>query len=454
MNKIAKLGVALCALLAPSFAIAEEVTISMWGRVDPTGPLRIGNIVRASEQLNDMLAASGSDITVKVDVIENPAKGWDVDALDLLKAFAVGRGPDIYLVRHDLLAEFVDAGYAANMDEFMDANPWYFDDVIPAIYGATTYKGSRWGIAQDSEIRQFFINKDMLREIGKSEEFIAGLGQSILDGDFTFTQLGELTKEVVDAGAADYGILHRPNIGPEFTLMFMTNGVKFQDAETGDLLFPKAEMLKTFEWFKWAVDNKVISADNTNMSWGDIASAFKQERAFAYHHGVFTLPWQLGDENGNTWPEDKEGYFNKIDWLMMPPAEKGGKALTLTTPIAYVISEQSEHKELAQHLLGLATLPWYNSVHAVTTFHTPILAGQASMTMMKDQWALREAAPYLEMTTFQPIHPKWGTYLSLIYKAIQGIETGRLSPEEAVDFVASEASAEIGDGFVITESAS
>ncbi len=74
-------------------ASAEEVTIKLWARADRSGPLRAGNIVAAAEPLNAGLKAAGSDTTVKVDVFEGPATGFDADALDILKAFSVGGRP-------------------------------------------------------------------------------------------------------------------------------------------------------------------------------------------------------------------------------------------------------------------------------------------------------------------------------------------------------------------------
>ena len=77
-------------------AYAEEVTVKLWARADRSGPLRAGNIVAAAEPLNAALKAAGSDKTVKVEVFEGPATGFDADALDILKAFSVNQGPDVY----------------------------------------------------------------------------------------------------------------------------------------------------------------------------------------------------------------------------------------------------------------------------------------------------------------------------------------------------------------------
>ena len=76
---------ALSSLAAPPAATAEEITLKLWSRADRSGPLRAGNIRAAAEQLNRMLAAAGSDKVVRIEVHENNAKGFDADALDLMK---------------------------------------------------------------------------------------------------------------------------------------------------------------------------------------------------------------------------------------------------------------------------------------------------------------------------------------------------------------------------------
>jgi inositol-phosphate transport system substrate-binding protein len=100
--KPAALGAALVLPMAAANieVAAEEVTIKLWSRADRSGPLRTGNIVAAVEPLNAALKAAGSDTTVKVEAFENPAEGYDQDALDLLKAFSVGQGPDVYVAAH------------------------------------------------------------------------------------------------------------------------------------------------------------------------------------------------------------------------------------------------------------------------------------------------------------------------------------------------------------------
>jgi inositol-phosphate transport system substrate-binding protein len=446
----AALGVVL---LGASFvqAAAEDVTIKMWTWADRSGPLRSGNIVAAGKQLNDMLAASGSSTRVKVDVYEDNADGFDTDALTLLKAFAVNKGPDVYVAAHEWIGEFARNGYAMDLDKTVADNQWAFGDVVPVLWNATKYQGKIYAIPQDTEIRMIFYNKDMLRKIGKTEEFIDSIPTEVASGQMTAADWGELVKEVVDKGAAKLGQLHRPNVGPDYLMSFAAFGVQWQDPKTGKLLLQVQPMQKALEWFNWMARNNATPPDNTAMSWDDIQNAFKQGRAFAYHHGIWTMSWQLGDHNGATWPTDQEGYFKKIGWIPMPAGEKGGKTANLSHPVVYIVNPKSPHADLAAQLVAIATLPYYNVAHAVGSYHLSVLNGAKSMPAYQKAWPLAVASDMLPDTSFMPNNPDFPKYNAVLFKALQGVETGRLSPEDAVSFLQDELQSELGDELEIVQ---
>ncbi len=454
-----KFGVLSAALvgLATSFAgpvAAEEITVKVWARADRSGPLRAGNIVEAADAVNAWLRAAGTGRSVKVEVFESPATGFDADALELLKACAVGRCPDLYVASHTWIGEFARSGYAMDLDDFVKRHPWAFGDVIPVFWEATKYNGRIHAVPQDSESRMIFFNKDHLRRIGKDEAFIETLPDKVKAGEFTIWDFSELAKEVVQRGVARFGLLHRPNVGPDYIMTFAAFGAKLFDERSGKLLLPRKELGAALSWFAWNAANGVTPRNNTQMSWDEIQSAFKQEKAFAYHHGVWTLPeFQLGDAKGATWPTDREGYFDKIGWILMPPAEKGGRPANLTHPIVYLVNPKSANAELAALLVAQVTLPYYNTKHAVTTAHTAILHGQLSMPAYREAWYLEEAAKLLPWSTFQPQHPDFARYNQLLYKALQGVETGRLEVDAAIEFLEEEATRELKDQLKVVDSA-
>jgi len=440
---------AIGSAIAPNIASAEEITLKLWSRADRSGPLRAGNIVAAADQLNRMLAATGSDTTVKIDVHENNAKGFDADALDLMKAFAVEKGADIYVAAHEWIGAFVEAGYAYQLDDHIAANPELYGDVIEPLWQSVGYKGGIYGIPQDSEVRMFFYDKQMLRDIGKDEAFIEGLPAQVESGEFTLYDLVDLAKEVVDGGAAKYGFLHRPNVGPDFQMLMASFGIDLYDEEQGKLQMSESKLAAFFEWLKYAVDQGALPDNMTSWVWDEVHAAFRTERStFMKFHGIWNIPPQM-EARGFTGEED---YFNAIGWLHSPPAEKGGTPSNLSHPIIYVVSPTSEHPELAAYLVGLASQNVLNTEHAVTTGHTPINYGQASMPrFIEDGWALRAGAPMLKYSTFMPNHAKIGQYNASVYIGIQAVETSRLDPKEAAAFVVDEMQNELGDDVIILE---
>ena len=383
--------VASCGLVMPVFA--DDMTIKLWSRADRSGPLRAGNIVRAAELLNKKLAAVGSDLTIKVDVHENNAKGFDADALDLFKAFAVDKGPDIFVAAHEWIGAFAAEGFALNLEEHIAQYPEYYSDIIPVLWESTKHQGARYAIPQDSEIRMFFYRKDMLREIGKSEEFIESLPEQVDKGEFTIWDLSKLAKEVVDGGAAQYGIIHRPNVGPDFLMSMASFGFDAFDEATGKLQASRSAMQAFFEWIQWNAENGVTPKNNTSMSWDTINSLLPQGKAFIKHHGVWDVPRQI---KLGGWEDSEEDYFNKVGWIHSPAAEKGGTPANLSHPIVYAVNAKSQHKDLSALLVAIASQNYFNTAHAVTTAHTGINHGQAAMPEYQAAWSLRASDPYVE----------------------------------------------------------
>ncbi len=441
-------AVALVGLTAPAPVAAEDVTLKLWARADRSGPLRAGNIVAAADELNRMLAAAGSDTQVKIEVHENNADGFDADSLDLLKAFAVDKGPDLYVAAHEWIGAFVEAGYAYQLDDHIAANPELYDDIIDTLWQSTRYKGGTYGVPQDSEVRMFFYNKDKLRQIGKDEAFIEGLPARVDSGEFTLYDLVDLAKEVVDGGAAKYGFVHRPNVGPDFQMLMASFGIDLYDEDQNKLQISESKLADFFTWVKYAVDQGVLPDNITAWSWDEVHQAFRGEDSFMKFHGIWNVPTQQEVMN----LPDAEAYFHKIGWLNSPAAEKGGQPANLSHPIIYVVSATSEHPELAAYLVGLASQPYLNTEHAVTTGHTPINYGQQSMPrFVEDGWALRAGAPMLKYSTFMPNHAQIGPYNAIIYKGLQAVETGRLDPKEAAVFVVDEMESELGDDVIILD---
>ncbi len=454
MRKLVSLS--LTALLVSGLmahtAVADVIKLKLWTLNDRNAPMRTVNIEEAAVVLNQQFADAGVDRKIVIDSHASAVQGWDDLALDTLKAFGVNQGPDIVLLPHEWIGEFARNGYAMPMDGQIKANPWVYADILPVLWEAMKYQGKVYGIPQDAEIRMFFYNKDMLRKIGKDETFIDSLPARVDSGDFTLDDLTALAKEVVDRQVAPIGMLHRPNVGIDYLMVFAACGARFMDEKTGKLLFAKKETQAALSWYARNVAAGVTPTDNTAMSWDAIQTAFKQEKAFLFHQGIWAMAWQVNDSFGPAWPADKAGYTHKIGWIAAPALVRGGKPANLSHPIAYVVSNKSQYKDLAAQLVAIASLPYYNNRHDISSYHTAISHAQAAMPQYTDNWALSEAGKMMKNITFVPNHARFGDYNRVLFKGLQAVETKRMTPAQAVDFIADELETQLGKDVEIVDS--
>ncbi|MQQ07528.1 extracellular solute-binding protein [Epibacterium sp. SM1979] len=437
--------VATTGLVAPAFA--EDVTIDLWSRADRSGPLRPGNIVAAAEQLNRAFEAAGSDTRVVVNLIETNAKGFDADALNLLKAHSVGETPDIIVAAHEWIGSFVEAGLAANLEGHIAANEAMYADIIPNLWNSVMYKGERYGIPQDSEVRMFFVNNDILRSAGKDEAFIAALPGKVEAGEFTMYDWCDLAAEAVESGAAKYGWVHRPNVGPDFQMAMASFGIDIYNEDEAKLQITKSGLENYYDWLGYCVNNGSLPADMTTWTWDSTHAAFRGGESMGKFHGI----WNVGKQLDAFGLDGKEAYFDKLTWIHAPAGEKGGQPKNLSHPIVYVVGD-TENKELAALLVAMASQHVPNTAHAVGTNHTPINYGQIAMPEFQEKgWALIAGTPMLKYAEFMPNHAKIGQYNAITYTGVQAVETGEMTPAEATEMVIEELEIELGDDVIILD---
>lgn len=449
-------GVKLSALLVSAAALAgsiapqvcaEEVTFELWSRQDPSGPLRSGNVEKAAERLNAALKAEGADTQVKVEVRQSPAPGFDEDALQLLRVYGIGEGPDMFVQAHEWICAFAQDGFVLDLEKYIAANPAPFEGIFPSLWEATKCHGDRYAIPQDAEARMFFYNKGLLREAGYDDAFIESLPDRVLAGEVTMDDLSAIAQQVVEKTDAQYGILHRPSVGPDYIMVFQSYGNSFQDEETGSLLLEPDKLAEAFGWFERNVENGVTPANNTAMEWDTIRAEFyANNNAAFWMYGI----WDLGSRAFPTYglPQDETEFNKNWGWIAAPPVEKGGKPSSLTHPIIYAVSADTEHPDLAVRLLGFASDADLNTDHAVTSTHIGIKQEQLNDPRYQEAWPLARATELLEYTKFLPNNPGFGDLNRIIYQGLQGVESGRLSAEEAAQFVVDEAEAQLDDVIV------
>ena len=150
-----------------------------------------------------------------------------------------------------------------------------------------------------------------------------------------------------------------------------------------------------------------------------------------------------------TYKVPEQDLWNNVGFTLIPAAQRGGKPVTLSHPLVYMVAAGSPQQELALRLIADATTPQLNSQHSVTSAHLAILTTQSKdPTYQKDKFLL--ATQYmLDYTTFIPNHPKFGTYDEVVFRFLTAVEQGQVMPKQAADQVVSELKTQLKDELIV-----
>ena len=405
------------------------------------------NFLVAERDLNTDLEAMGDPRRVKVEVIQDNMD-WGPYVTEFVLGYGAGESPDIWLTGHEYIGVQAEAGRIIALDELIKEFP-IFNLVFDTLWDSSIYKGEIWGVPQDAEARPLYWNKILLKKLGWSDVEIEALPGKIEKGEFTLYDMLETAKQAVDKGVVKpgNGFWTRPSNGPDFTALYYAFGGETIDSATGKLVFDKTAGQKYYQFFYDAAQ-KYGSMGGLGLGWSD-----------AWHPGVSggkVLFWIGGTWQWAEWAEvflkdlGGEAYmWENFGFGLIPAAEKGGKPNSLTHPLAYLVSSQCKHPDLAVALIAKVTNYGPNTRHAIASTHLGILKGQTDYKFYKESRLLSEALYMLDYTTFLPNNPNWGTYSTITYEALAAIVAGEFTPQEAVGFVVEGLNRELGDKVII-----
>ncbi len=405
------------------------------------------NFIVAEQDLNADLEAIGDSRRVKVEIIQDNLE-WGPLITEFVLSYGVGEAPDIWLTGHEYIGAQAEAGRIIPLGGMIEEFP-IFNLVFDNLWVCTMYKGKIWGVPQDAEARPLYWNKTLLNKLGWSDEEIAALPGKIEKGEFTLYDMLGTAKQAVDKGVVKpgNGFWTRPKNGPDFTPFYYAFGGETINPATGKLVYDKTAGLKYYKFFYEAAQ-EYGSMGCLGLDWSE-----------AWHPGVSggkVLFWVGGTWQWAEWAEKflkdlgGEAYmWENFGFGLIPAAEKGGKPNSLTHPMAFLVSSQCKHPDLAVALIAKVTNYGPNTRHAIASTHLGILKGQTDYLFYKGSRLLSEALYMLDYTTFLPNSPNWGTYSSITYEALAAVVSGDFTPEEAMDFVVEGLNRELGDKITI-----
>ncbi len=430
----------------------EEVTLVARCKASPPHENgRCDNLVSAVGAANQALIEAGDNRRIALETIQDDAD-WGDYKTEFELASNAGEAPDLIVSGHEHIGDWATAGYLVDITGMLGDYP-EFDDVIDSLWTSTELNGSRYGVPQDAEARPMYYSKPLLRELGWSEGDIESLSDRIASGEYTLQDMFDTAAEAVEAGIVEPGDgwWHRPSNGPDFLYYYLgADGVVTGDTDA--LIFDKSAALNVYSYLYDAAQVRdIIRPNKLDGDWDfhkDYTSSFENV-LFVFEGTWRWASWHTGylqDRGGEDY------LFENVGFAPIPANADGtGDPITLTHPLVYMVSSASDHPDLVLLLISKATVKELNTPYAIESGHLGVLKSQADYSPYTTATFLSDTLPLLDYTTFLPNSPFWSAWSEAYYLGIQAVESGDLTPEEAVDVVVDQLQNELGDNVVIQD---
>ncbi|MBX5148892.1 extracellular solute-binding protein [Rhizobium lentis] len=426
-----------------ALAFAKDVTITVWaGGTGPNDVYRLDAIDIAAQQLERQAALKGEELKIKVE--KKAYSGWDDFKQALTLAAEAKTAPNIVASGHEDIAPWSQAGLIVPIEDYVDLDAWPLNGIYENLLQIASYNGAVYGIPQDAESRPMFFWKPHMKAIGYSDADLDALPQNVQGGKYTMKNLLEDAKKMQDKGVVQpgYGFYPRPSNGPDYWQFYTSFGGTME--EGGKLVFDKAAMQRTYQFFADAVKAGVTKKNHIGMPgdqwWKEVATG------------------KAGIWDGGTWhyarlvnQEGLKDFFGNVIFTLIPAGE-GGKANTLTHPLVYLLTagHDKEETDIAAQLITIASEPRINALHAVKSAHLGISEAESEVDFYSaDRWTREATERLLPHANAMPNNSDFGKYWNIMWKNLEASWTGAKTVDAAIGDAESELKGTLGDKIVI-----
>lgn len=420
-------------------------TIEITALIQFGEPTRYENLLRAGDKLNEKLEIEKAPYRVKVTgkVIQSN------DKTDLHREIIARHGNktsyDIYALEHGNIGWLADQGFILPTDEIKELEN--YRDLYPPLWEAVRWHSQLWAIPQDSEARVIFYDKSILRKMGWPEADIEDLPRNVARGSFTNSDLLETAQAAVGKGLCQWGFVHRSVTGPDFLMSAELLGAELYDEDQHRLVFHRSKMLELLQFYRNLSSCYGITPENmTEYDRDSVYAMFLEKKQLFWAGGLWHI-YDFMEQSGQPF----NVLMKDVGVMLYPAYEKDQAPITLTNPFVYVISSDTEQKDVLLRLFNEVADPELQGHHAVTTYHLPITRRGAHSETFQNNYFLKSNLYMLDYAIILPNHPGIKVYESLLFDAVCDAQTGLMSPEDAAGVLETKLKLEVGTDLIIIE---
>jgi multiple sugar transport system substrate-binding protein len=360
---------------------------------------------KQKEVFDNMAASFNKDYpNVKVKFEEIP---WANREQKLLTALAANKGPDVFYLIPDMMAQFADQGVLAPITDLLgNDEDWNKDDFEQSSLDSVTYNDEMYGLPILREVQTYIYNTKILKEIGGDPN---NLPQ-------TWDEFNALAKKAKEKGyyarTFEGGNTANATLYP---MVWQSGGEVI--SKDGKVKVNNKDGVEAFElinnWYK----EGMIPKDSINTI----------DHFTPFVEGKILAAWGTG----GTLSALKEKGFT--DYVIGPPL-KQEKMATFGTTGMFVVPSNSKHKELAAQLVKAMTSKESSEAFNGLTKYIP--ARKSATEIYKGDKDMEKMTEYVQYASPGVIHPVARTVMPQIQAEIQAMMEGSKTPKEAADAVA------------------
>lgn len=427
-------------------ALAEDYTITVWaGGTNDNDMYRVDAFDMAADILEREAAIRGEELNITIE--KQAWSRWNDFKQALTLAAESGTAPNIVASGHEDIGPWSQAGILRPMEDYADFDAWPLNTLYPNLVDIGRYDGQIWGVPQDAEARVFYWSREGLKTIGWSEDDIDALPAKVLSGEYTLYNMLDDVKAMQDAGFIEAGKGFAPRVsnGPDYWQFYQSFGGEMVDEASGKLVLDRAALKGMYQFFVDAAEMGVVSKTYLGGEWDD------------WHRSV--ADGQYGTWHGGTWHYaqwttqfELEGFFDKVQYSLIPAGNEAGRANSITHPVVYLLTTSGSEDEAAisAELISVASNPQINVLHAVKSAHLAISADEAEIPLYaNNRWLSAASERMAPHTNAIPNNADFGTYWTEMFKGLEASWTGVSSVDDAVASVEAEVTAALGDAIIV-----
>lgn len=401
MKSVVAATVALAALAAglAAPARAQEVTLNIWAVDKPGQPA-----FHLAEDLQKQMPG--------VKIVYREIQFGDLMS-EVMRAFSVGKAPDIFAVDNPDQAILSSRGALLQLDDLIKGSTEIKrENYFPGPLASATWDGKLYGIPKATNTIALYYNKDMFKAKGLDPN----------NPPKTWDELLAAARKLNDPANNVYGIAFSAKANEEGTFQFLPMAqmagadYKSLNSEGG---------VKALTFWKTLLDEKLASPDTIGRSQWVSTATFNAGNAAMAISG----PWEI-----NRMLKDA-----KFDWgvALLPTPTADAKRASAMGDYNWVIFKTTKHPKEA-----FKALEFFASQDKDMYARFGQLPARKDVAIAATGDAKKDAAlkVFLEQMQYsQPRgpHPEWAKISKAIQDAIQQALTGTATPKEALDKAAA-----------------